>query len=126
MVTMSAVNRTGNSVNHQPMCECRIADSLIEAPFRVKWSLRFAVSDEFQRKEQPAAPDIADMRVIGKPRLKLSAKLRPTLTDIGQQAAIANRALDSQRRCGGDGMANKGMAVHEAARTLGEGVEYLT
>ncbi len=125
MIALAAVHGSAHRVATKPTFEGCGLDPLIELERRIERRARGAVGDQFDRLEQAAPSDVADMPVIAEALGEPPFELRAKLLHLVEQMLLADDLLYLQRRGAGHRMRQIGMAVLERARALPDGVDDL-
>ena len=89
---------------------------------RVQRFLGVAVGDQLDAAEQPPAPDIADIRMLPERGFQTFLQTRTHGVDVFHQAGARHDLDHLVGGCGGDGVADIGVAVLEQARAVPERV----
>ena len=90
---------------------------------RIERRLARTVGHEFERAEQAAAADIADMGMLAEPRLEATLQEVAHRDDVREEIVAPDDLLHGERRRRRHRVSHGGVAVLERAGAVGEGVE---
>ena len=121
MVARFSVDGAAHRVANQAAGHRLRLDPRVELELGIEGRLGGAVGDQLDGPQQAPAADVADMAVVGEAIDERALQRFAHLAHPGQQAVLADRALDGQRGGAGNRMAHIGMAVLEETAALADG-----
>src|SRR4029079_17989109 len=89
---------------------------------RIERRFCVAVADELDADEEAAAANVADMRMLAKPRLQSLHQELALTRHLRQQVLLIDDTLYCQLRGAGRGVSHVGMPMQEATGALGNGI----
>src|SRR5690606_25800281 len=99
---------------------CLFFDACMELECRIERLLAVPRSDQFDRLEQAASPNIADERMIGEPLADAAEKPRTPLTHVGAAFVALDPALHGECRRARGRVADVRVTMLKEARTFFE------
>ena len=115
MIALLAIDRAAHGIGGEPAGKGFSFYAFIDLERGGENLLGGTVGDEFERPEQAAAADVADMAVVAEPVVQRGFQALAHQADVFDQIILLDDALHFQGRGAGDGVGLVGLAVQEAA-----------
>src|ERR1700730_5498460 len=115
MVAAAAVRRAAGRIAAEAAFERGGLDSLVELEAGVERRAAGAIGHQFDRPEQAAASDVADVTVIAKPLGQAALELSSAGLHLVEQMLVVDDPLHLERGGAGQGMGEIGVSVLERA-----------
>ncbi len=123
MIADAPVDRSAHWIDHQPPVHRGLLDSRVQLVRRIEDLFGLAIGDEFDRLEQTAPANVADVRVIDEALHQALTQSLSLLANALEEVVAANHPLHGKRRGARRGVADVGMAVLEEAGAARNGVD---
>jgi len=125
VVAALAVYRAAHRVDQQAGRHRLRLDARVQLVARVEGLLRAAVLDQLDADEQPAAADVAHMRMRTQPLAQRALELRAALAHVREQLVALNHLLHRERGGRSRRVADVGVAVLEQPAAAAHRIDQL-